>query len=591
MKHLHHKILLAYLLPLLGGLIVLNLFLGYSLDRFLLSQKVAELKRLDAAVSNEVNLVALEAKDRERSDAFCDELGGRLGIRVTLIVPDGTVLGDSEVKLSDLASVENHATRPEILAAKVQGFGTATRLSSTVGVSFLYGARRLEHDGRLTGYLRLAVPLVEMEGVRRRVHGFLLLGSLLVLLVAALVGYLTSRQVSHPLRQMAEVAKKIGAGDFSAQAPRGARDEVGTLGGVLNQMKADLKAKVEELEAERKEAAAILEGMVEGVVAFDLEGRVLFANRAAGRFLGFEPAAVPGKPFLEVCRLPELHTFSKTVIAEGRETHKELSGFTPGEQVWEVVGVPLPGGGGGPRGGLMVLHDVTENKRLERLRQDFVANVSHEMKTPLTAIRGFAETLLEGALEDQANRGGFVERIKAQAERLDSLIDDTLSLARIERGEVPLNPEKLEWEGLVKRIGETFRKAIAERKISFETRCEPNLPIVQGDANLLEQAIGNLVDNAIKYNRPEGKVLLTVIRSGKNGVRVQVEDTGIGIPKEDLPRVFERFYRVDKARSRDLGGTGLGLSIVKHIVERHGGRVGCESEGGKGSRFWFEVGV
>ena len=591
MKHLHHKILLAYLLPLLGGLVVLNLFLGYSLDRFLLSQKVAELKRLDAAVSNEVNLAAMEAKDRERSNAFCDELGGRLGIRVTLITPDGTVLGDSEVKLSDLPSVENHATRPEVLAAKAQGFGTATRLSRTVGVSFLYGARRLEHDGRLTGYLRLAVPLVEMEGVRQRVHGFLLLGSLLVLLVAALVGYLTSRQVSRPLRQMAEVAKKIGAGDFSAQAPRGARDEVGTLGGVLNQMKAGLKAKVEELEAERKEAAAILEGMVEGVVAFDLEGRVLFANRAAGRFLGFEPAAVPGKPFLEVCRLPELHAFSKAVIAEGRETHKELSGFTPGEQVWEVVGVPLPGEGGGPRGGLMVLHDVTETKRLERLRQDFVANVSHEMKTPLTAIRGFAETLLEGALEDQQNRVGFVERIKAQAERLDSLIDDTLSLARIERGEVPLTLVPVVWGNLVSKVEEAFKGVAGERGLSLQTRVEPDLPKVQGDGKLLEQAVGNLLDNAIKYNRPEGKVLLTVTRSGKNGVRVQVEDTGIGIPKEDLPRVFERFYRVEKARSRDLGGTGLGLSIVKHIVERHGGRVGAESEVGKGSRFWFEVGM
>lgn len=480
MKHLHHKILLAYLLPLLGGLIVLNLFLGYSLDSFLLSQKVAELKRLDAAVSNEVNLVAMEAKDRERSEAFCDELGGRLGVRVTLIAPDGTVIGDSDVKLSDLASVENHAARPEVLAAKAQGFGTATRLSRTVGVSFLYGARRLEHDGRLMGYLRLAVPLVEMEGVRRRVHGFLLLGSLLVLLVAALVGYLTSRQVSHPLRQMAEVAKKIGAGDFSAQAPRGVQDEVGTLGGVLNQMKADLKAKVEQLESERKEAAAILEGMVEGVVAFDLEGRVLFANRAAGRFLGFEPAVVPGKPFLEVCRLPELHAFSKAVIAEDREIHKELSGFTPGEQVWEVVGVPLPGVGGGPRGGLMVLHDVTETKRLERLRQDFVANVSHEMKTPLTAIRGFAETLLEGALEDQENRGGFVERIKAQAERLDSLIDDTLSLARIERGEVPLTLGPVVWENLVSKVEEAFKVAAGERGLSLQTGLSRTSPSSKG---------------------------------------------------------------------------------------------------------------
>jgi two-component system, OmpR family, phosphate regulon sensor histidine kinase PhoR len=589
MKRLHHKILLAYLLPLFGGLIVLNLFLGYSLDRFLLSQKVEELKRLDGAVSNEVNLDAVEAKNREWSDTFCDELGARLGIRVTLIGPDGTVLGDSEVKLADLASVENHATRPEVLAAKAQGFGTTTRLSHTVGVSFLYGVQRLEHDGRLSGYLRLAAPLVEMEGVRRRVHGFLLLGSLLVLLVAALLGYLTSRQVSYPLRQMAEVAKKIGAGDFSVQAPRGARDEVGTLGGVLNQMKADLKAKVEELEAERKEVAAILEGMIEGVVAFDLSEKVLFSNPAAGRSLGFDPATAEGRPFLEVCRMPELYSFAQALLNEGKEVHREMSGFTPGERAWEIVGVPLLGSEGEQRGGLLVLHDVTETRRLERLRQEFVANVSHEMKTPLTAIRGFAETLLGGALEDKENNRVFVERMKAQAERLESLIDDTLSLARIERGEVPLSLSPVDWENLVSRVKESFKVAAGEQSISFQAQVEPDLPKVQGDGKLLEQAIGNLVDNAIKYNRPEGKVLVSVSRSGEKGVRIKVEDTGIGILKDDQPRVFERFYRVDKTRSREMGGTGLGLSIVKHIVERHGGKVGCESEVGKGSRFWFEI--
>jgi two-component system phosphate regulon sensor histidine kinase PhoR len=239
----------------------------------------------------------------------------------------------------------------------------------------------------------------------------------------------------------------------------------------------------------------------------------------------------------------------------------------------------------------MVLHDVTETKRLERLRQDFVANVSHEMKTPLTAIRGFAETLLEGGLEDQANNRSFVERIKAQAERLEVLIEDTLSLARIERGEVALAVESVDWPALIKKAEETFRTSAADRNLALETKVEPDLPGIQGDSKLLEQAVGNLLDNAIKYNRPEGKVALSVTRAGEKGVRVLVEDTGIGIPREDLPRVFERFYRVDKARSRDLGGTGLGLSIVKHIVERHGGRVGSESEAGKGSRFWFEVGV
>ena len=589
MKRLHHKIFWAYLLPLLGGLLVLNLFLVYSLDRFLLSQKAAELKRLDAAVSNEVDLPALEARDIAVLNPWCDETGQRLGVRVTLIDPEGKVVGDSEVSWEELAGMENHASRPEVKAARDAGFGTDARMSQTVGIRFLYGARKLVSGGKGVGYLRLAIPLVEVEGVRRRVHGFMALGSLLAVLVATLAGYLTSRQVSRPLKQMAETAQRIGAGDFAAQAPSWSRDEVGTLGGVLNRMRDRLREKIAESEAGRKEIEAILEGMVEGVVAFDLEGRVLFANRAAGRFLGFEAAAVPGKLFLEVCRLPELHTFSKTVIAEGREIHKELSGFTPGEQVWEVVGVPLAGVRGEPRGGLMVLHDVTETKHLERLRQDFVANVSHEMKTPLTAIRGFAETLLEGALKDKANNRAFVERIRSQAERLESLLDDTLSLARIEQGEAPLSLGPVDWENLVSRVVEAFEVAAGERGLSYQAQVEPDLPEVEGDGKLLEQVIGNLVDNAIKYNRSEGKVLLSVSRIGEKGVRVTVEDTGIGILKDDQPRVFERFYRVDKTHSRELEGTGLGLSIVKHIVERHGGRVGCESETGKGSRFWFEL--
>jgi two-component system phosphate regulon sensor histidine kinase PhoR len=588
-KRLHHKIFWAYLLPLLGGLLVLNLFLGYSLDRFLISQKVAELKRLDAAVSNEVDLPALEARDIAVLDSWCDEIGQRLGVRVTLIDPEGNVVGDSEVRGEELAGIENHTSRPEMKAARDAEFGTDARMSQTVGIRFLYGARKLVRGGKGVGYLRLAVPLVEVEGVRRRVHGFMALGSLLAVLVAALAGYLTSRQVSRPLKQMAETAQRIGAGDFAAQAPSWSRDEVGTLGGILNRMRDRLREKIAESEEGRKEVEAILEGMAEGVVAFDLEGRVLFANRAAGRFLGFEPATVPGKPFLEVCRLPELYAFSKTVIAEGREIHKELSGFTPGEQVWEVVGVPLPGVRGEPRGGLMVLHDVTEAKRVERLRQDFVANVSHEMKTPLTAIRGFAETLLEGALEDQTNNRAFVERIRSQAERLEVQIDDTLSLARIERGEVPLVLESVDWPALIKKAEETFRTSAADRNLALETKIEPALPKIQGESKLLEQAVGNLLDNAIKYNRPAGKVTLSVTRAREKGVRVLVEDTGLGIPREDLPRVFERFYRVDKTRSRELGGTGLGLSIVKHIVERHGGRVGCESEMGKGSLFWLEL--
>jgi two-component system phosphate regulon sensor histidine kinase PhoR len=588
MRHLHQKIFWAYLIPLLLGIAALDFFLASYLQRLIITQKTEELRRLASVLSADLDSGMVRARDLRQVDAWCDTVGLRLQVRVSLITLDGDVLGDSEVDLSNLPAVENHASRPEIMAAHEHGFGTDSRLSRTVGIRFLYEAMLIQESEGPLCYLRLAAPMAELSGIQRNAYGFLAVGSLLAVVLALLGGYLTSRLVSRPVREMTKVARRIGGGDFAARAPDRAKDEIGTLGRVLNEMREDLRARIEELHTGRREMEAILDAMTEGVLAFDSTRRILFSNRAAGLSLGFEHGEAIGKSLLEVSRIPTLSTCAQDVLAEARELRRELSGFTPQERFWEIIGVPLRNAEGAVRGGLLVFRDVTETRRLERTRQDFVANVSHEMKTPLTAIRGYAETLLDGALDEAAHSRDFVARIRDSAERLESLIEDTLSLARIERGEAPLQLEPVIWTRLLEGITERYLPATRATGLTVTYAISPDLPPIQADVALLEQAIGNLVDNAIKYNRPAGKVDIRV-EGPAGGVRLTVEDTGLGIPRDDLPRVFERFYRVDKARSREKGGTGLGLSIVKHTVERHGGRVGCESEVGKGSRFWIEL--
>jgi len=368
---------------------------------------------------------------------------------------------------------------------------------------------------------------------------------------------------------------------FSQPPLPDASDELGALGRSLNTTAAQLRSLVERLSVESAQREAILSSMVEGVLAVDANLRVTFANASFACAVGVEGPISSGTPVVELVRAPELREVLTEVLTTGELVKRRMQ-LPSAERVFEVQAAPLTSGTA--RGAIAILHDITDLERLERIRRDFVANVSHELRTPLTAIRGYAETLLEGALEDHENNRRFLEIIKAHAIRLNNISSDLLTLSELEAGKARPQPEPVAVRTAVESAVRTVEAEARLRGVTLSAGRVEDVKVL-GDRLQLEQALVNLVDNAVKFNRPAGEVLVEATRANGSRVKITITDTGIGIPHDDLPRIFERFYRVDKARSREVGGTGLGLSIVKHIIERMDGTVSVESQFGKGSTF------
>jgi two-component system phosphate regulon sensor histidine kinase PhoR len=404
----------------------------------------------------------------------------------------------------------------------------------------------------------------------------------LVLVTGALCIWLT-RVALEPITLITEVAGRIARGELATRAPTGSRGALGELGQALNAMADQLERRLQEQASQRSQAQAILESMGEGVLALDADGRILWLNGSAQRLLGTDAERAAGKRLTELFRQPDVEELVRETATHQRPAAREVHAFSPDERVVRMQSTPCAGG---PSGAAMVVvvQDVTEIRRLERMRREFVANVSHELKTPLTAIKGLLETLLSGALEDAANNRRFVTLIDEDATRLGRLIDDLLALSQIESKAAALALQPVPLRPLLEDVVRTLRPLADARQVTLHLEVAADAQPVQGDPDRLRQIFSNLLDNAVKFNKPGGRVAVRTTAEGPT-LRVAVEDTGAGIPEADLPRIFERFYRVDKARSRELGGTGLGLAIVKHLVELHQGRVMVESRPGQGSTF------
>jgi two-component system phosphate regulon sensor histidine kinase PhoR len=584
--------LIAFSLTLVG------LYLERQQRAVVVAQVVARLEAEASLLSREVAAAVLQG------DAWAREAGERAKARITVIASDGRVLADSEEPSSQM---ENHVSRPEVAEALAKGSGHALRFSETLKRDLLYFARVIpQHDAGFL-VLRLAVPMQEViQGFSRFRRDFLL-GAAISLALTVGIAYLWARRITLPLRQMVGFAKTVAQGELTRRLPVRSRDELGELAGALNAMAADLEETLHRLEAEGQRIRTIMESMAEGLLVIDARGRISLVNSAAETLLGVKRETVLGQTPLEAVRSYELDDLLKAATAREGGASAEITLTYPRRRILAGTAAAIRDAAGTAQGTVLALRDITQLKRLEEARMEFVVNVTHELRTPLTAIRGYAETLLDQGLENREEARKFLEIIHRHAERLGRLLNDLLDLSNIELERTPLSIRPLAVAEATRQAAAMLLPQAQRKTIRLVAEVPDGLPLVLADRDRLVQILVNLIDNAVKYT-PEGGTVRVIAhrvnwsnsqvvdspkpideltaRPVDHGdlVEIAVEDTGIGVPEKDLPRITERFYRVDKARSRELGGTGLGLAIVKHLVQAHGGSLVIESELGKGTR-------
>ncbi|KAF0221511.1 MAG: two-component system OmpR family phosphate regulon sensor histidine kinase [Geobacteraceae bacterium] len=571
------------LVLLMGGVLY-----GY-LDHTLANYLIAGIKE---NLLNEARLAALTAS-RENLDLRRDApmtastIGREIKARVTIMALNGEVAGDSEVRPDELKGIENHLYRPEVQAALKTGAGISIRHSSTLRTGMLYVAVPFSTKGREAGIIRLALPLAAVDKTRTSLHTILGASMALAVFLSLILSYIISRVTSRSLRTMASIAARIGKGEFGRRIPVNSRDELGELAGVMNDMSVRIERQLACISAEKNRLDTILRGMGEGLMVADAKGVITLVNPAFHTLFAIEEE-VEGKPLIEITRHPDLNEAFRAVVTSRSERIEEITIRLPEETKVLTHWVPLLDQDA-LQGVVAVFHDISDIKKLENIRKDFVANVSHELRTPVTVIKGYAETLLGGVLEtDPARARRFLEVIYNHSERLASLIGDLLTLSELESGKLTMELAPMTIEGTVIQAARLLEQNARNKGVRLILGDMHEVPRILADRGRLEQVLINLIDNGIKYTPAAGSVTVSATDIGPM-VKLEVKDTGIGIPAKDLPRIFERFYRVDEARSRDVGGTGLGLSIVKHIVQLHGGTVAVESVAGKGSTFSFTL--
>jgi two-component system phosphate regulon sensor histidine kinase PhoR len=587
-RAIRRRIALKLTLTLVGfvglSMLAAGVYLDRALEAFAVESLAGRLASVATVLEDEARVLLRHEAEVHDTQAFVTRASRRAGARVTLVAADGRVLGESERAVGDVSRIENHDSRPEVRAALDGRVGRDLRTSATTEEPLLYVAQPVSESGRVIGALRLALPLSAVTSSSETLRQVMLGGGALALIVALGIGLFVAGRVTRPVVEMQSIARQMSEGNFFVRAPTRSTDEIGTLGRSLNVLAARLREKIQDLEHEQAKVTAILDGMVEGVIAVDGHEHILLLNERARAIFGLGAGRGERKPFLEVIRNADLHELFRQSRKEatGGMVSREIRLIAPVERVLQVHAIPLALAGD-ERGLVMVIHDISELRRLEHVRTEFVANVSHELRTPLTAIHGYLETLLGGALEEPEHARKFLEIVFRHTERLGRLINDLTDLSNIELGKVALRLEPVPLADVVDSVVAIIAPRAASGGVALAAEVPAALPPVRADHDRLVQILINLVDNAVKYTPSGGAVRISARVRGEALVEIAVEDTGVGIPRADLPRITERFYRVDKARSRELGGTGLGLAIVKHLVLAHGGDLSIESELGQGT--------
>jgi two-component system phosphate regulon sensor histidine kinase PhoR len=584
-KKLIWQLFPSFLLITLLSLLAVSWYASSSLHHFFLDQTAADLKIRALLVEKQI-VAHLAPLDAVAVDAICKEIGKQSATRITVILPSGQVIGDSR---ETPRQMDNHGDRPEIAVALKGNPGQSIRYSNTLRQQMMYVALPLQRNQGVLGVVRASVPITSIKGELRSIQTKIALGGLLIAALAALISLLISRRIIRPIEEMKKGTDRFADGDLTHRLAEPDSEELAGLAEALNQMAAQLDRRIKTIVSQRNELETVLTSMLEGVVAIDNEERIISINAAAARFFDCEFEECPGRHLQEVIRNSALQLFVRQSISSKVPKEDDISMHHNGEKTLHLQSSPLLDANKEHIGTLVVFNDVTHLRRLEDMRRDFVANVSHEIKTPLTAIKGFVETLRLGNVDKPEETERFLEIIQKHVDRLSFIVEDLLSLSRIEQEDEgkAIQIEKGKILDVLESAIQICRSKAEEKKIEINHICESQLTS-SFDSSLLEQALVNLLDNAIKYSEPNSTIHLKANLKDSE-VKIIVEDRGIGIAKKHLPRLFERFYRVDKARSRNLGGTGLGLAIVKHIAQAHGGNVTVESTLGEGSVFTIHL--
>jgi two-component system phosphate regulon sensor histidine kinase PhoR len=568
------KLLAAFLVVIAVSAVIFDFMLGGAWESSLRSE-------IERNLTQKTQLFAHRV-ETDRSHSLADiaaQEAQAAGARATIIDPTGQVLADSE---ANPASMENQAHRKELAAALSGHIGVDERRSATLGLPFLYIAAPVSG-----GAVRLAYPLSDVESISGEVHRRLALASALAFVFAFVVAAVAATWSAHRLDHIVEVAARIADGDLQARIHETSQDEIGRVAGAIDQTARQVEQSFAAVQSSQRQLETLLNSMQDAVIAVDNDGVVQWANQPMDRLV--PQGARLQQPVVETVRDPDFLATVKAATATHEVKTARATSIIPG-RAFDVTTAPLPGGGA-----VAVLRDLTETERVEKTRRDFIANVSHELRTPLTSIQGYAETLLDSASENVVPTREFLEIIRKNAARMSRLTEDLLTLARVESGETRFDSEPVPPIELVHDAEESFREIARGLGVKLEMQDLPSgngsleaLPPVLADREAIHQVFSNLIDNAMKYGRSGGRIVLGA-RPAQRGIEFYVQDFGAGIPSEHLPRLFERFYRVDKARSRESGGTGLGLAIAKHIMLAHGGSIRAESNLAHGSTFLFTL--
>lgn len=548
------------------------------------SHLAAARSRLQNEVTLVSNLLAPDLASGHTSEVErqAQAIGQSIHCRITVIEDDGRVIGDNE---ADPSSMENHLSRPEIVEAEAQGEGWSIRHSQTLHLDLLYYARRLTTPDGKRHFVRLAMHLSDLNREMTLLYGALALVVLVAVSAGALLSFYFARRSAAPVLELRDFASALARGQLNRRLLLSENGEIGHLARALNTMADSLGRLLAQTDKDRAELLAMLASMSEGVIATDTKQRVVIVNQRAGELLSFPVASVSGKPLWEIVRDEAILKAAAEVLVSRERKAFQISPSVG--RYLEVTACTYPADGL-PQGLILVAHDTTQSVRYQELRKEFVANVSHELRTPLTVIKGFTETLRDGAINDPLTGPKFLGTIERHVDQLTNLVSDLLELSKLEG--TPDLPRRVSFDvcGVARRAADLLLPAAQRKEQSLTVEIPRSLPRVLGNPDYIERAVSNLIDNAIKYTPERGRIHLTAM-ADDDFVVVEISDNGIGIPPEDLNRVFERFYRVDRSRSREMGGTGLGLSIVKHVVQVHGGAIDVSSIPGQGSKFRLKL--